>query len=96
MRPRKYTTVEWENMKLDLLREIALREVHKPKEVIDVEALRPWFADSDREHVDELVSELVSDDDCPLEYVTKAERAVWLADPSAVPDYVQDNGGMDF
>lgn len=96
MRPRTYTAVEWRQMKLDLLRELALREIHQPKEVMGIEALRPWFAHADREHVDELVSELASDDDCPLEYVTEAERAIWITDPTAVPEYVRENGGMDF
>jgi len=96
MRPRNYTAVEWRQMKLDLLRELALRGVHQPKEVRSIETLRPWFARTDREHVDELVDELASDDDCPLDYVTEAEQAVWITDPDAVPEYVRQNGGREF
>ena len=90
-----YTKYEWMNMKLDLLRELALRGVHRPESVMSIEKLRPWFAEADREDVDKLVGELVADEDCPLEYVTRAERAVWLTDPDEVPEYVRENGGME-
>jgi hypothetical protein len=94
--PPDYTKNEWRNMKLDLLRELALRSIHRPGAVMSIEELRPWFAEADREDVDRLVEELATDEASPLEYVTRAEQAVWLTDPDEVPEYVRENGGMDF
>lgn len=94
--PPGYTNTEWRNLKLDLLRELALRGVYRPVDVMSIEKTRPWFADADREDVDELVDALVTDDDSPLEYVTEAEQAVWLTDSEQVSEYVRENGGMKF
>ena len=83
-------------MKHDLLRELALRGIYQPKEVSSLETIRPWFAEADRDDVDQLIGELARDDDCPLEYVTEAEQAVWLTDSDDVSEYIRENDGVKF
>ncbi|USZ67135.1 hypothetical protein NGM10_10375 [Halorussus salilacus] len=94
--PSGYTKTEWRNMQHDLLRELALRGIYRPKKVISLETVRPWFAESDREDVSQLIDDLATDHDCPLEYVTEAEQAVWLTEPDEVSEYVRKRGGMEF
>lgn len=91
-----YTNLEWRHMKADLLRELALRGVYRPKKVMSIETIRPWFAAGERDDVTELVDELATEPGCPLEYVTEAQQAVWLTDPDEVPEYVRENGGTWF
>jgi hypothetical protein len=75
---------------------VALRDVYRPEKVIGIDAIRPWFAESERDDVPELIDDLATERDCPLEYVTEAEQAVWLTDPDEVPEYVRENGGTWF
>lgn len=86
----EYTETEWRILKVDLVTQLALKGIYRPKS-LQIAELRTWFAEADFDIVPALVAGLVADDDCPLAYAG-SDDAVWLTDPDATVAYLDSRG----
>lgn len=89
MPPPDYTDDEWRMLRLDLIRQLTVRGAYRPA-ALPRREIRTWFAESDRDAVARLLSELDADDDCPVELVGTDDAAVWLTSPEAAERFLSE------
>jgi hypothetical protein len=73
-----------------LLEQLLDNGVYKP-EFVPMATVRGWFPTRERHLADEIVEDLAANPDAPLEYVTDAERRIWLLNSDETREFL---GGL--
>ncbi len=79
-------------LKVKIVKKLARKKVvggHKKQ----VDTVKNWFATSDQGRVEDLIRELISDPDAPLERYGGSRDNVRLTSVAAAKEYIVDNGG---
>lgn len=70
--------------------ELMLAEGSCKPEFVPMTTVRRWFPSQERHLADEIVSDLATDPDAPLDYVTDDERKIWLLGVQTTHQYLAD------
>lgn len=76
-------------LKVDLFEQLLSKRVCEP-DSISVVTVQKWFPTRERDLAVHLVDDLATDPEAPVEYVSTAERNVWLVDAAATRAFVDD------
>lgn len=74
---------------VSLLEQLLADGICKP-EFVPMATVRGWFPTCERHLADEIVENLATNPNAPLEYVTPAECKIWLLDAHATRAYVEN------
>lgn len=77
-------------LKADLLRRMLGDNLVVPNDIGVVEIQEDWFCHRETDTAQQLVHELESNPECPLEYSPGPENQVWLIDREDTEDFIED------
>jgi len=61
-----------------------------PEDIYVDKITEEWFCDREADVAAEIVEELVSNEDCPLEYSVGRRNQVWLLDREDTEEFIED------
>jgi len=77
-------------LKEDLLQCMLGDNIIIPEEIYIDEIAEEWFSHQETDLAVEIVEELVSNKDCPLEYSAGRRNQVWLLDREDTEEFIKD------